>query len=99
MELTKDVKMNMDDMEMKLKYLGVEVEKIVRLKISPIETNEIWIKTLNTKTLRLEDQVIKKGDKLCYLGRVITPDGGRREDIIKDSQRFIELEVRKKRWQ
>ncbi|XP_055371785.1 uncharacterized protein LOC129605835 [Condylostylus longicornis] len=67
-------------MQSKLKHLE-KLAKLVGLEINIDKTKAMRINSTSTASLELNNQQIEFVSNLCYLGSIITPEGGAQEDI------------------
>jgi hypothetical protein len=70
-----------EDMEAKLNDLKVEAQN-TGMKINSQKTKEMRVNPKNKDRFNLEGCEIEEVNKVCYLGCMVSLDGGANEDVI-----------------
>lgn len=68
------------DMSEKLKELEAEAQR-VGLKINTAKTKEIRMNSTNKHPLAVKDEEIEQVENFCYLGSIVSKNGGAAEDV------------------
>lgn len=74
------------DLQTKLRALDLQANK-VGLKINLKKTKEMRVNTANAEPLHLQDKDLEKTETFCYLGSIVTQQGGAESDILNRIQK------------